>query len=93
MMGKKVEELVEWTARRVGVFDTHLEWDRLSLLSQQRARDEAIQILSHPDLALIDKVNEDVKVTRAVSKSKDAPIIWIPLVAVIPLAEALEEKK
>ncbi|KKN71454.1 hypothetical protein LCGC14_0420330 [marine sediment metagenome] len=43
------------------------------------------------DLALIDEVNEEVKITRAVSKSKDSPIIWIPLVAVIPLSELKDE--
>ena len=81
-MDKKVSELVEWAARKVNqkakYYDgTGVGWDNLTDNERNIAIDEAKQILSHPDLALI---YEDTFTAAAIQRG-----------SIIPLAEALEE--
>ena len=85
-MDKKVEELVEWVARQLyDCKDKELrreDWDSMApvirafYIGQYHWLIE--QILSHPDLALIDR---ERMVISTVAKPK-----------VIPLAEALKEE-
>ncbi len=63
-MNKKVEELVEWVAKRLFKDDLHptsqieyeYKWAKLNERETNYWLKKAKQILSHPDLALIDRV-------------------------------------
>ena len=73
----KVEELVEWVAKIIYGEENH--FDDLDTLDwyKEKYRTKAKQILSHPDLALIDRENT----------------LFENEYSIIPLAEAIKEMK
>jgi len=93
----KVKELVEWVAERLWGFliANAPSWERegseYSIIHESLKgwmRGVANQILSHPDLALIDRELEKVKIAY---NEMDIELCTCP--PVIPLAEALKEEK
>lgn len=106
-MEDKVNELVEWVARRCFAFDYAKaklfeekklkSWNRLPKLWKDTYRGHARKILSHPDLALIewDAHASDCAVYNepAYPKGECTCKNYIPKgwKQVIPLAEALKE--
>ncbi len=103
----KVDELVEWAAeiywlssyRNWSAFD----WDKLfaeaSDLAKEHCRDFAKQILSHPDLALIDRsvvkgnFRYDYGECQHAAHHVVAKLLSHGWQNVIPLAEAIKEMK
>ena len=95
-MNEQVERLVEWVAREL-YFDgedyvtgsvAEMSWREKLPYQKQRWVDKATRILSHPDLALIDRELEKVKIAY---NEMDIELCTCP--PVIPLAEALKEEK
>jgi len=85
-MNKKVDELVEWVAREIfSICCPGYEFH-----DEEMYRGFAKQILSHPDLALIDKTAQFIKTDEGNGYYLTSePMHLLP---VIPLAEALKEK-
>jgi len=87
----KVDELVEWVAKELHYYDWDCEvsmaynyggsgvWEEQDDVLHQFYLNRAKQLLSHPDLALIDRENPNTCMDCAG-------------VYVIPLADALKEK-
>ena len=81
MKNKQVEELVEWVAEIISpqcigaTAEVHLGLTEYNKRRRTRAIHRAVEILSHPDLALIDT----------------APMVKVDYLPVIRLAEALKE--
>ena len=84
-MDKKIEKLVELTAKEIGQHTENCSWDICSASEKDAARRSAIFILSHPDLALI--------VKRGGAIFSNAKGKYQTKAVVIPLAEALKEAK
>ena len=92
-MNKKVEELVEREAEKLWCFIRNFvgyresEWKWADPFWKEKCRTQVRQFLSHPDLALIDreKVFTDYRMGRTLKVMGCAPVI--------PLADALEERK
>lgn len=85
-MNKKVEGLVEWTQQTIR---DHLVGDRTATsLEVHLCLTAAKAILSHPDLALIDRERMSQYLPTKETYCFDAG--WLP---VIPLAEALKEEQ
>ena len=96
-MNKKVKELVEWVDKELRyqmiTIGTSVEDAKTGQMWAYDSESLTKIILSHPDLALIDRDNDEVRATEVITDSDGFPIQWIPLVAVIPLVEALKEVK
>ena len=107
-MNDKVKELVEWVARELCFIDG-VKWDSIpdttktlfdGVVSKKQYKIRAKQILSHPDLALIDR-DEMVATGSVVIGTKGERDYWLAgfkargdicRKAVIPLSEAIKEK-
>ena len=86
-MNNKVEELVEWVARQLPTGASPLaskNWDEIGAVSKEIWQRKARLILSHPDLALIDRRNYNAFNKHEVPKGAE-------LAMIVPLAEALKE--
>ena len=87
-MSKQVEELVEWVAKIVYGEENYNYFEDLDTLSwyKEKYHNKAKQILSHPDLALIDR---DKRYPDA--HFVNGLVLLGEKFRVIPLAQALKE--
>jgi len=83
-MNNKVEELVEWVAKQIGLTLYKSDnWEEYPEKSKRLFRIGAKQILSHPDLALIDRdikppslsINDCERINKLFRKDTKAKII------------------
>ena len=97
-MDKKIEELVEWVASRIyWVAFPMGDWSTAT--NQDYYKAQAQVLLSHPDLAYIDK-GDEIDIPDCVFTAKEAHAVGFSKRSfleagwrkVIPLAEALKEK-
>jgi len=91
----KVDELVEWVARVIYEEPqaiSYFNWETAQERDKQYYRRKAKQILSHPDLALIDRENDLPEVAYHSSNWCLIPRRFIKshIEAVIPLAGAIK---
>jgi len=75
-MNNKVEELMEWVSRKILEYDGRKPGVRYGTIARE--------ILSHPDLALIDRRNYNAFNKHEVPRGAE-------LAMIVPLAEALKE--
>ncbi len=94
-MNKQVEELVDWVAERM--YHAHYDltlWDDLHENIKVGWREGAKEILSHPDLALIDreKLGECIHYVEGAMGEQEliTPEEYVKELPIIPLAEALK---
>jgi len=96
-MNKQVMELVELVARQcreIACFLESLEWEDLDEQDKEMFRNDARKILSHPDLALIDRKKPFTCGYAQMTAARYSQDATCPLFVdgyIIPLAEALKE--
>jgi len=101
-----VEELVEWVAKEFGAdYYDNRDWADYDSESKCMFRELAIKILSHPDLALIDRKESEERCSVCCGGGKMTSAPWHTCIkcdgsgkeirigkVIIPLAEALKDK-